>query len=81
MVERVLQERKEELLMLRGDITPLYDIKPLSSGCGIRKRSAPARSRLYGVGRDLGTAEERALTAGERSVFITNFPKSARPST
>ena len=81
MVERVLQERKEELLMLRGDITPLYDIKPPFKR--MRYQEAIQRLRDQGFdmewGRDLGTAEERALTAEETvPVFITNFPKECK---
>lgn len=81
MVEKVLRERKEELLLLRKDIEPLYAIRPPFK----RMRYAEAIERLRGEGHeigwgcDLGAAEERALTAQETvPVFVTNYPKECK---
>jgi len=81
MVERVLNERKEELLMLRQDIEPLRDVRPPFK----RMRYAQAIERLREKGFDLkwgcdlGAAEERALTAEETvPVFVTNYPKECK---
>lgn len=81
MVEAALKERKEELLLLRKDLAPLYEIKPPFK----RMRYEEAIQRLRGQGFeiewgcDLGAVEERALTAEEAvPVFVTNYPKECK---
>lgn len=81
MVQSVLAERKEELLLLRQDLEPLYDVQPPFKRMTYSEAVERLRSQGYEIswGCDLGAPEERALTAEETvPVFVTNYPRECK---
>lgn len=82
IVEKVISERREELLLLGRDIEPLKQICPPFPR--ITYRQAIDRLKSAGleidIGDDFGTPEERELTREEvLPLFVTHFPKSCKP--
>lgn len=81
MVEKVLKERRDELLLLRKDVEPLKAIRPPFKRMRYSEAVDTLRAQNYEIawGCDLGAPEERALTAEETvPVFITNYPKECK---
>ncbi|MDD1768731.1 MAG: asparagine--tRNA ligase [Methanomassiliicoccales archaeon] len=81
MVERVLGDRKGELQLLKRNIEPLRSVVPpfkrLKYSQAIDRLMSEGFEIEYGC--DLGTAEERAMTASETvPVFVTNYPKECK---
>jgi asparaginyl-tRNA synthetase len=81
VVEKVLEDSKEELLLVRKDIGPLKDIKPPFKRMTYSQAIDKLRAMNYdiGWGCDLGAPEEKAITAEETvPLFITNYPKECK---
>lgn len=81
MVERVLEDRLEELELLERDTEPLREIQPpfrrmtYSQALEALRDSGVEMDR----GDDLGTREERLLTEDSLvPIFITSFPKACK---
>ena len=81
MVERVLEDRLEELELLERDTEPLREIQPpfrrmtYSQALEVLMDSGVEMDR----GDDLGTREERLLTEDSLvPIFITSFPKACK---
>ena len=81
MVERVLHDTREELLLLRKDISSLQEIRPPFKRIPYYRAIEKLQDlgHKVGWGCDMGAPEERALTADETvPVFVTNFPKECK---
>ncbi len=81
MVQRALHDTREELTLLRQDLTPLELIRPpfkrITYTEAIERLQAAGHEITWGS--DLGAPEERALTADESlPVFVTHFPKECK---
>jgi asparaginyl-tRNA synthetase len=81
MVKRVLDDRKEELELLKRDIDPLRSVIPPFKRMRYSQVIDQLKSQGFEIeyGSDLGAAEERAVTASETvPVFVTNFSKECK---
>jgi asparaginyl-tRNA synthetase len=81
MVQKVLQERREELDLLKRDAAALKEVHPPFK----RLRYSQAVEKLkdqgyeFSWGCDLGAPEERAITTEETvPVFVTHYPKECK---
>jgi asparaginyl-tRNA synthetase len=78
MVEKVIEERKEELELLKRNIDLLKSVSPPFKRLKYSQAIDQLRSKGFEIeyGCDLGAPEERAMTASETApVFVTNYPK------
>jgi asparaginyl-tRNA synthetase len=81
MVEKVLVDRKEELVLLNRNIESLESVVPpfkrLKYSQAIDRLKSEGFEIEYGC--DLGAPEERAMTASETTpIFVTNYPKECK---
>ncbi|HVO77515.1 MAG TPA: asparagine--tRNA ligase [Methanomassiliicoccales archaeon] len=81
MVQKVVEERAEELKLLGRDPETLKAVVPPFKRIKYSEviDSLKAKQFDVGWGCDLGAVEERAVTADEKApVFVTNFPKECK---
>jgi asparaginyl-tRNA synthetase len=81
MLEKVLQNRRDELQLLGRDVEPLEAVESPFKRVTYSQAVESLRGNGMDIchGDDLGTLEERALTQGKRQpVFITSFPKKCK---
>ncbi len=81
MIEKALEERKEEFELLNRDTAPLKEIRPPFKRIKYSEAVASLASRGYEIsfGCDLGAPEEKALTSEEAlPTFVTNYPKECK---
>ena len=81
IVERALERRKAELLVLERDIAPLESVAPpfhrIDYGDAVKKLQSLGTDVEWGD--DLGADDETKLAEGlDRPLFVFNYPKGAK---